>query len=168
MGKSACNATDLGSIRELGRFPWRRKWQPPPVFLPGESHGQRSLVGYSPRGCKESDTTEWLHFHLCWYSCSLIHQANISNSGNCSNWCIYGKWELIRLCWKAGAKCNEPCMFKWSICCFCLTAVLLHTLLVTELSFPGRGPSACGLERQNDPSSFILHPDTRVDTWPKP
>ena len=34
------------------KIPWRRKWQPIPVFLPGESHGQRSLVGYSPRGCK--------------------------------------------------------------------------------------------------------------------
>ena len=42
---------------------WSRKWQPTPVFLPGESHGQRSLVGYSPRGHKVSDTTEWLHFH---------------------------------------------------------------------------------------------------------
>ena len=37
---------------------WRRKWQPTPVFLPGESHGQRSLAGCSPRGRKESDTTE--------------------------------------------------------------------------------------------------------------
>ena len=36
----------------------RRKWQPTPVFLPGESHGQRSLVGYKPWGRKESDTTE--------------------------------------------------------------------------------------------------------------
>ena len=35
-------------------------WQPTPVFLPGESHGQRSLVGYNPWGCKESDTTERL------------------------------------------------------------------------------------------------------------
>ena len=43
---------------------WRRKWQPAPVFLPGEFHGQRSLVGYSPRGRKESDTTERLHFHF--------------------------------------------------------------------------------------------------------
>ena len=42
----------------IGKIPWRRAWQPTPVFLPGESHGQRSLVGYSPRGCKESDTTE--------------------------------------------------------------------------------------------------------------
>ena len=40
--------------------PWRRKWQPTPVFLPGVVHGQRSLVGYSPWGCKESDTTEQL------------------------------------------------------------------------------------------------------------
>ena len=37
---------------------WRRKWQPTPVFLPGESHGQRSLAGYSTWGCKELDTTE--------------------------------------------------------------------------------------------------------------
>ena len=42
----------------VGKIPWRRKWQPTPVFLPGESHGQRSLAGYSPYGCKESDTTE--------------------------------------------------------------------------------------------------------------
>ena len=46
--------------------PWRRTWQPTPVFLPGESHGRRSLVGHSPRGRKESDTTEQLHFiSLC-------------------------------------------------------------------------------------------------------
>ena len=40
------------------KIPWRRKWQPTPVFLPGESHGRRSLVGYSPWGCKKLDTTE--------------------------------------------------------------------------------------------------------------
>ena len=43
---------------------WRRKWQPTPVLLPGEFHGLRSLVGYSPWDCKESDTTERLHFTL--------------------------------------------------------------------------------------------------------
>ena len=42
----------------VGKIPWRTKWQPTPVFLPGASHGQRSLVGYSPGGCKESDPTE--------------------------------------------------------------------------------------------------------------
>ena len=50
-------------VRSLGREdPWRRKWQPTPVLLPGKSHGQRSLVGYNPWGHKESDTTERLHF----------------------------------------------------------------------------------------------------------
>ena len=58
---SACNARDLGStwVRSLvGKIPWRRKWQPTPAFLPGKSHGWRTLVGYSPWGCKEMDTTE--------------------------------------------------------------------------------------------------------------
>ena len=42
------------------KIPWRRKWQPTPVFLPGESHGQRSLDGCSPCSCEESDMTEQL------------------------------------------------------------------------------------------------------------
>ena len=47
----------------LRKIPWNRKWQPTPVFLLGKSHGQRSLAGYSPWGCKESDTTGQLHTH---------------------------------------------------------------------------------------------------------
>ena len=58
---SVYNEGDLGSIPGSGRFPWRRKWQSTPVLLPGKSHGQRSLVGYSPLGGKESDMTEQLH-----------------------------------------------------------------------------------------------------------
>ena len=54
------------------KIPQRRKWQPTPVLLPGESHGQRSLVGYSPWGRKESDTLKWLNYH---------HQRNIDNTG---------------------------------------------------------------------------------------
>ena len=42
----------------VGKNPWRRAWQPTPVFLPRESHGQRSLVGYGPWGHKELDMTE--------------------------------------------------------------------------------------------------------------
>ena len=45
-------------------IPWRRKWRSIPVLLPGKSHGQRSLVDYSPWGPKESNTTEQLHFHF--------------------------------------------------------------------------------------------------------
>ena len=48
----------------VGKIPWRRTWQPTPGFLPGESHGQRSLVGYSPWGHTESDTTEHTHTTL--------------------------------------------------------------------------------------------------------
>ena len=50
----------------VGKIPWRRKWQPTPVSLPGKSHGQRSLVGCSPCGRKESGTTERLTLtYLC-------------------------------------------------------------------------------------------------------
>ena len=45
----------------VGKIPWRRKWQPTPVFLPRKFHGQRSLEGYSPWDCKESDMTEYTH-----------------------------------------------------------------------------------------------------------
>jgi len=49
----------------VGKIPWKRAWQPTPVFLTGESHGQRSLEGYSPKGGKEADTTEMTeHIHL--------------------------------------------------------------------------------------------------------
>ena len=53
-----------------GKIPWRRSWQESPVFLPGESHGQRSLVGYGPWSCKELDTTERLTLSLFTW---LIH-----------------------------------------------------------------------------------------------
>ena len=59
--KPACNAGDLGSIPGSERSPGERKWQPTPVLLPGNSHGQRSLLDYSPWDHKESDTTERLH-----------------------------------------------------------------------------------------------------------
>ena len=48
----------------VGKIPWRKKWQTTSVFLPGKSHGQRSLVGYSPWGCKKSDVTERACKHI--------------------------------------------------------------------------------------------------------
>ena len=61
------------------RTSWRRKWQPTPVLLPGESHGGKSLVGYSSWGRKESDTTEWLHFTSLYFwvlfSVPLIYES---------------------------------------------------------------------------------------------
>ena len=55
----AMQETQETQVRSLPEEePWRRKWQPTPVFLPGKFHGQKSLAGYSPWVCKESDTTE--------------------------------------------------------------------------------------------------------------
>ena len=50
--ESACNAGDL-DLSRVEKMPWGREWMPTPVFLPGESHEQRSLAGYSPWGHKE-------------------------------------------------------------------------------------------------------------------
>ena len=57
-------ARDIGSIPGLGRSPGEGNGNPVQLLLPGRSHGWRSLVGYSPWGFKESDTTERLHFHF--------------------------------------------------------------------------------------------------------
>ena len=56
--ESTCQCRRRGFNPWVGEIPWRRKWQPTLVNLPRESHGQRSLAGYSPWGCKESDTTQ--------------------------------------------------------------------------------------------------------------
>ena len=57
----------------VGKMLGKRKWQPTPVVLPGQSHGQRSMVGYSLWGRKESDTTERLHFHFLQLTKTLFH-----------------------------------------------------------------------------------------------
>ena len=62
----------------VGKIPWSRKWQPTPVFLPGESHGQRSLASYSPWSRNESDTTERLTLTLSLFAmctCLSFHPA---------------------------------------------------------------------------------------------
>ena len=66
--ESVCNAGDRGLIPWIRKIPWRRTWQPTPVFLSGKSHGQRSLTGYSPWGHKESMGT-WLK-RLSTYACT--------------------------------------------------------------------------------------------------
>ena len=75
---------------------WRRKWRPTPVFLPGESHGWRSLVGCSPRGRKESDTTELLHFHFPHIQFCI---CGFYQPGSCG--------VGVHICWKIS-------MYKWT------------------------------------------------------
>ena len=56
--ESACQCRRCRFSPSVGQMPWRREWQPTPLFLPGKSHEQRGLAGYSPWGPKESDTTK--------------------------------------------------------------------------------------------------------------
>ena len=72
------NAGDVGSVHGLGRSPGEGNGNP---FLPGKSHGQRSLVGYSPWGRKESDTTDWLNYGndtCCWHFPQLVRVKELS------------------------------------------------------------------------------------------
>ena len=73
---------------------WRRKWQPTPVLLPGKSHGWRRLVGCSPWGHKESDTTKLLHFQ---FSLSCIGEGS-GNPLHC--FCLENPNDG-RACWAA-------------------------------------------------------------------
>ena len=70
----------------VGKIPWRRTWEPTPVFLPGEPHGRRSLVGYSPWGRKELDTSEWLvHTHMQLF-CSMFLHLDFLGIFSCLDW----------------------------------------------------------------------------------
>ena len=75
----ACASFSPGFCMKYSAY-GRRQWHPPPELLPGNSHGRRSLVGYSPWGRYESDTTERLHFH---FSLSCIEEEN-GNPLQCS------------------------------------------------------------------------------------
>ena len=79
-----CSSSSFSFLRPslsfLCCFYWRRRWHPTPLLLPGKSHGWRSLVGRSPWGREELDTTEWLHFHS---SLSRIGEGN-GNPLQCS------------------------------------------------------------------------------------
>ena len=79
----------------VGKIPWTRKWQPTPAFLPGKFHGQRSLVGYSPWGRKESDTTE--------LTCAHTHYLEALKSW----FCYLSLPRLTRLLTHIGLLLNE-------------------------------------------------------------
>ena len=68
------------------KIAWRRKWQPTPVFLPGKTHGQRSLVGYSPWGC-----TEHTHIHKC-ICCAVLTQLCLTLRDPVD--CIYSHYRI--------------------------------------------------------------------------
>ena len=100
----AVQETQVWSL--VGKSPRRREWQPPPVLLPRESHGQRSLAGYSPWGHKELDTTElvgWSPLSKC-YSIWKIWQISSSSLAPFED----GIWVYKVLLWLHGSEGVEP------------------------------------------------------------
>ena len=73
------------------------KWQPTPVFLPEESHGWRRLTVYSPWGCKELDTTEWLHFTSLHEGPAVWTPSFCPNYARARKWAIYGSDSTAKL-----------------------------------------------------------------------
>ena len=92
------------------KIPWKRKWQPTSVFLPGESQGQRSLVGYSPRGRTQSDTTQRLSMRAHIYVW-LIHSAVVETNTTLEN--NYAPIKIFLK--KEERKKTLPCYFQMSI-----------------------------------------------------
>jgi hypothetical protein len=77
----------------IRKIPWRRKWQPTPVVLSGEAHGQRSLMSYCPQGHKKSDTTKFYHFNqVSWWP------SGKESSCQCRR-CRFDPW-LGRIHWR--------------------------------------------------------------------
>ena len=88
---------------QVRNIPWSKKWQPAPTVLPGKFHGQRSLVAYSPWGCKELDSTEHTHTNetdilisvlVPWLSFSEVKLRNLNFS-----------WSLMTLIWEQLGEC---------------------------------------------------------------
>ena len=111
------------------KIPWRRKWQPTPVFSPGTFHGLRSLVGYSPRGCK--DTAECTHTH------TRTH-THRHTKGGWSLWlgCL-GRWLFSCPCSPSGTA--NTAYHTWS-------KKLKVSSSTCSLMLNHRGHMGCGME----------------------
>ena len=113
----------------------RRQWQPTPILLPGKSHGQKSLVGCSPWGCEESDTTERLHFH---FSLSCIREGNgnplqcscLENPRDGGAWwaAVYGVAQSqTRLKWLSSS--------SYTLCSSCCRFLNIHSIYFWKLNW---------------------------------
>ena len=95
----------------IGKIPWSRKWQFTPVFLPGKSHRQRSLAGYSSWGCKESDTSERERALMPTHACMHVHTHTHTHTHTHSIW-----------------EQSYPNLGKFSTILFTLVSMLLSTV----------------------------------------
>ena len=124
----------------LPTVPQRRQWQPTPVLLPGKSHGWRSLVGHSPWGCQESDTTEWLHFH---FSLSCIGEGNgnplwcscLDNPRNGGAWwaAVYGVAQSRTRLKRLSSSSSSTVSGTNVLFCTLLFQTILHNFILNEI-----------------------------------
>ena len=108
-GKESCQFRTPGFNPWVRKIPWRREWQPAPVFLPRELHEQRSLVGYHPWGCKESDMTEGLTLSVPFFCISYI---SVNKS-----YLFFSFWRTLlcrqNLCAFTSLQMTQFCSFLW-------------------------------------------------------
>ena len=156
-----CWLKHLCSIRQ------RRQWHPTPVLLPGKSHGWRSLVGCSPWGCKELDTTEWLHFHFS-FSCigggngNPLQCSCLENSRDGGAWwaAVYGVAQSrTRLKWLSSSSSSSSIRALVPVSCFL-------SLSLSGSFFGAQRPSGFtflpGLLRPSREGTLHLHPIKRA------
>ena len=110
----------------VGKIPWSSKWQPTPGFLPGKFHGEKSLLGYSSEGGKESDTTERLstHTHYLLAKC-ICDSKNIILSNTSS----YGFSICHIFTSFLGAGYWSPSHYKWLCSCSFVLSRFSHVRL---------------------------------------
>ena len=120
----------------------RRWWQLTPALLPGKSHGRRSLVGCSPRGCQESDTTEQLHFHFS-LSCIGEEHGNplqcscLENPRDGGAWwaAIYGvaqSWTRLKWLSSSSRECYNFILFFYYFNIYSLCNIHLIIMFLTS------------------------------------
>ena len=129
----------------MRKIPWRRKWQPSPVFLPGKFHGQRSLVDYSPWGCKESDMSECTHTHTH----TLLCQAKWSTVGSCP-------WKTVSPHLRGFGKfyssvSREVVVNTIKVC----AGPGMPTRLLSPWNFPGKNPELVAISSFREPSQLM-------------
>ena len=135
----------------VGKIPWRRSWQPSPVFLPGEFHGQRSLVGYSLWGFKELDVTLWLTYTGCIFY--LFPRWFSSKESVCQE--LQGTWV-----WSLGQK--DPLEKKWQP-----TPVFLAGESHEQTSLAGYSPWGCKRVRHGlvtEHAQFVTYYNLKIIT----
>ena len=127
-------------LNDIQRVLWRREWLPTPVFLLGEFHGQRSLVGYSPSGCKELGMTEWLSTQLLVIHCCLTSHLKCSDTKQqpCSS---------AHRFWESGVRGSTENIARWSWADhLLLLQERYHIFLTSNERWRWKGSACCFLE----------------------